>query len=108
MCFHLGECCILTNLSLRYHHNGRVLVFNSICSLNFGIDDSTVGKAKKQSKKNAPLSFCPSSAQETNKLLVLCASRGFSYIYKQASILVEPPLKQSHTVYIILHLVFLI
>lgn len=27
------------------------LVFNSICSLNFGIDDSTVGKAKKQRKK---------------------------------------------------------
>lgn len=52
--FRLGECCTLTNCCLRYH-NARVLVFNSICSLNFAIDDSTVGKAKKQRKKKETL-----------------------------------------------------
>lgn len=55
---------------------------------------------KKKKERNALFYFCPSSAKETNQLLFLYASRGFSYIYKQVFILIEPPFKQIVTYYI--------
>lgn len=44
-----------------------------------------IAQLEKQTKQNKTVNssyFCPSSAQEINQLLVLCASRGFLVIYK--------------------------
>lgn len=86
MCFCLGKCCILTILSLRYFDGGYLLI-NSICFLNFQLNDNMVAKVKKKAINSSSL-FC---------LVVLCTSRVFLYICKQiwAYILIVSPFKQS-------------
>ena len=109
MCFHLGECCILTDLSFRYH-NGRVLVFNSICFLNFGIDNSTVRKAKKQ-RKQKQLMFPPISVphllkKPTNYWFCVLPEVSYTYTSKHKHLFSLSFLLNSHILYILFCILF--